>query len=205
MTDNNWETNKDAILLAAKSAFSKYGYKKTTLDDIASLLQIGKTGIYYYYKNKEAIFSALIEMEAAELRVVLVQAVSGEDSPEEKLRAYIMARMNFLGRLSSYYSALKYEIFEKLRFINVHRKPFDETELQIVTEILIEGQQANVFQMENISNTASLLITILKSLEIPLFVENGNSKIESHLQSLVDILLNGLRIRNNQSLMHLTE
>ena len=51
------------IILSAKDIFSEYGFKKTTLDDIAKKLNIVKSALYHYYESKEGIFCKVIEYE----------------------------------------------------------------------------------------------------------------------------------------------
>ncbi len=52
---------KNLIAEAAKSLFVKYGYSKTSLDDIAKEAHIGKGTIYYYFESKEDIFFTITE------------------------------------------------------------------------------------------------------------------------------------------------
>ena len=48
------DLNRETILKIAQEIFSKYGYKKTTLDDIANAVRKGKSSLYYYFKSSEA-------------------------------------------------------------------------------------------------------------------------------------------------------
>jgi AcrR family transcriptional regulator len=50
---------KEAILHGAAGCFTKFGYEKTTLDDIGKSAALNKASIYYYFKNKEEILSIL--------------------------------------------------------------------------------------------------------------------------------------------------
>ncbi|MEP2653331.1 MAG: TetR/AcrR family transcriptional regulator [Paraglaciecola sp.] len=55
------EDKKYQILQAAIEVFGTYGYKKTSMQDIADALDISRPALYQYYKNKEAVFLALVE------------------------------------------------------------------------------------------------------------------------------------------------
>jgi AcrR family transcriptional regulator len=55
---------KTQIIKAAVKRFSKHGLGKTTLDEIARDLRIGKTTIYHYFISKEALFYRSIEWES---------------------------------------------------------------------------------------------------------------------------------------------
>ena len=64
MTDSSLNSKKDTvreeILTVAQDIFSRYGYKKTTLDDIAQAIRKGKSSLYYYFSSKEDLFQAVI-------------------------------------------------------------------------------------------------------------------------------------------------
>lgn len=192
MSEDNYGLNKELIISAAATAFARYGFKKTTLDDIASLTNKGKTAIYYYFKNKEEIFEELIRKEASNMEKVLLEVVEKEKEPIGKFKAYIVARMAFLEKISMYYHAMKSELLEQLAFINLSRQEFDTVELQIVLDILEEGRQLGVFKIEDVWQTASVLILTLKSLEIPFFGSPEPFDYKLVLKRLSDILLHGI-------------
>lgn len=50
------ELRRETILQAAARCFTRLGYHRTTLDDIARELNVSKAALYYYIKNKEQIY-----------------------------------------------------------------------------------------------------------------------------------------------------
>ena len=54
---------KQNILKAAEKRFSRHGLNKTTLNEIARDLRIGKATIYHYFETKEELFYKTIEWE----------------------------------------------------------------------------------------------------------------------------------------------
>ncbi|MCV6584401.1 MAG: TetR family transcriptional regulator C-terminal domain-containing protein [Marinibacterium sp.] len=53
--------NRAAILDAALDVFSTHGFRGATLDQIAGAAGLSKPNLLYYYKSKEAIYTALLE------------------------------------------------------------------------------------------------------------------------------------------------
>src|SRR5690625_1113416 len=51
---------KKLIINAATESFSKYGYKATTMDQVAKLANVGKGTIYTFFKNKEELFNEIM-------------------------------------------------------------------------------------------------------------------------------------------------
>jgi AcrR family transcriptional regulator len=81
------------ILDAAKSCFTQFGYEKTTLDDIGGKLGLNKSSLYYYFKNKEEIFTAVVVKEAEKIVDDLQTEFSDRDEPEEKIQVYMKKRL----------------------------------------------------------------------------------------------------------------
>ncbi|HEY4602334.1 MAG TPA: TetR/AcrR family transcriptional regulator [Cerasibacillus sp.] len=66
---------KQLIIDAATKSFSAFGYKATTMDQVARLANVGKGTIYTFYRNKEELFHEIIssliqEMKAAAEEVI---------------------------------------------------------------------------------------------------------------------------------------
>ncbi len=51
---------KKMILEAAAKSFSMFGYKATTMDQVAKIANVGKGTIYTFFKNKEQLFDEII-------------------------------------------------------------------------------------------------------------------------------------------------
>lgn len=58
------------IINAAKKSFSNFGYKATTMDQIAKIAQVGKGTIYTYFSSKEEMLKAIIDLFVVEMREV---------------------------------------------------------------------------------------------------------------------------------------
>ncbi|MCK4799032.1 MAG: TetR/AcrR family transcriptional regulator, partial [Spirochaetes bacterium] len=46
---------REEIIRKAEPIFAKYGFKKSTMDNIAENINLKKSTLYYYFKNKEEI------------------------------------------------------------------------------------------------------------------------------------------------------
>jgi AcrR family transcriptional regulator len=82
------------ILRAAAAAFRRVGYHGATLEQIASTLRMKKGNLYYYFRNKEDILFACHQYSVDRLLAVLDDVEHGELTPEQKLRALIVAFVN---------------------------------------------------------------------------------------------------------------
>lgn len=66
--------HREAILDAATAVFARYGFRKTSMDDIARAVGLSRQGLYLHFANKEALFQAGV------LRVVEVSRRAARDA-----------------------------------------------------------------------------------------------------------------------------
>ncbi len=68
------------ILESALSAFSAYGFKKTSMDDIAKGAGMSRPALYLYFDNKEAILRKLTGLYYERRAIAVAEALSMEGS-----------------------------------------------------------------------------------------------------------------------------
>jgi AcrR family transcriptional regulator len=163
------EEYRKKIIICSGQIFSRYGFRKTTMDEIARALKMGKSSIYYYFKSKEEIFEAVVLYEANILRNELTTAIKSVESPVDKMRKYVFVRMKAFEKLSNYYNAIFDKNLDHFDFIETIRAKYDREELAMLRLILYHGIRKKVFHIHNSEYTALAVQTTLKGLEVPLF------------------------------------
>jgi len=104
------------ILDAAATLILRWGFQKTTLDDVSRLARVAKGTMYLHWKTREDLFRALIQRERLELAKDIKQRVSGDPSgatlrgilkhtalglmKRPLLKAILMRDMDVLGKLA---------------------------------------------------------------------------------------------------------
>lgn len=187
---------KSHILEVSRKIFSKYGFRKTTMEDIARSAQKGKSTLYYYFRNKEAVFQAVVEKEAYILKNKLLAVISEDMDAKTKLKKYIQTRINSLKELANFYNALQNEYLNQLAFIEHIREKYDREEITIIKMVLIEGIDRNEFEIPDVEAAAEAILTALKGLEMPLFL--GKKTIveeENRLDNILNVLYFGISKR----------
>jgi AcrR family transcriptional regulator len=164
---NKKDLNREAILQIAQDIFSKYGYKKTTLDDIANAVRKGKSSLYYYFSSKEDLFQAVISKEVEILKEALEKVVFRSLDPEEKLREYILTKLTTFRDLANLYNALENDV-AAIGFIEEIKEKNAKDEIRMIKRILIEGVRRMKFQIDDLNLTAIGISMAIKGLEMPL-------------------------------------
>ena len=183
---------KEQIIDVSRKIFARYGFKKTTMDEIANSLYKGKSSIYHYFKSKEEIFKEVIKKEYTHLKHRIYEALEKQDSPVEKLRTYILTRLKVLLSLSNFYAALKNDYFECLGLIEQIRETYVREEIEIFEGILQEGIDKGVFVIKNKEVTAHTIITVLKALEHDWAMAENRNELEGNVSSMLDIFFYGI-------------
>ncbi|MGM0667092.1 MAG: TetR/AcrR family transcriptional regulator [Bacteroidota bacterium] len=183
---------REKIVLSASKIFSRYGFKKTTMEEIAAALNKGKSSIYYYFGSKEEIFEAVIDHEAQVLKNVLSKVVKSTDDPEDILRKYVKVRMESFEKLSNYYNAIFNRDLDHFDFIDKQREKYDLMEIAFLRYLLWRGVRSGHFNLENTGLSALAVQTALKGLELPLFWQKRNYGLDARLDAIIDILFYGI-------------
>jgi AcrR family transcriptional regulator len=188
----NKEEFRKKVIITAGQIFSRYGFRKTTMDEIARELKMGKSSIYYYFTSKEEIFEAVVLYEANILRNELTTAIKSVESPVEKVRNYVFVRMKTFEKLANYYNAIFDKNLDHFDFIENIRAKYDREELAMLRLLLWHGTRKKVFNVANSEYTALAIQTTLKGLEVPLFWMKKEVNIGNRLDAILDVLFNGI-------------
>jgi AcrR family transcriptional regulator len=192
---NKKDLNRETILQIAQEIFSKYGYKKTTLDDIANAVRKGKSSLYYYFNSKEDLFQAVIGKEVDILKQALEKVVFRSMDPEEKLREYILTKLATFRDLANLYNALENDV-TAIGFIDEIKTKNEKDEIRMIKRILIEGVRREKFHIDDLNLTAIGITTAIKGLEMPLSAGvYGAFDIEMSVDNIVKIICYGIMKR----------
>jgi len=101
-----------AIVLAALELFTRYGYRKTSIDDIAQAAQVAKRTVYLHFENKASVFLAILEYLGGQVRQRCVAAEHMDGTAVDRLT----------GLLDAYFG-IGFELFSK----SEHMPELEET------------------------------------------------------------------------------
>jgi len=190
---DNRDEMRDIIVKSATQVFTRFGFKKTSMDDIARSIRMGKSSIYYYFKSKEEIFQAVVDSEADLLRIKVNKILEGSDDSMSKLRAYVKLRMDLIKQLSNYMEILKNDDLMNLALTEKIRKKYDDEEVTIIRRILEEGNDKGVFKVKDLNLSSLAIVTAMKGLEVPLVTSSmGVESLNMIIDDMLDILFFGI-------------
>lgn len=190
---------RDAILDAAGVLLGRYGYHKTTMDDLATEAGIARRTLYLHFRCKDDIFLARIDRVVERLLQEERRVADGPGDARGRLERLLTLRVVYRLDVVKDYTKSLDEIFAALRGPYLERRAsWFAAESAILARVLEEGRRAGLFAFEDAPTIAQALISATNSL-IPYSLstkEMGSRReIERTLATIVRLALGGLGAR----------
>ena len=169
---------KAVLVDVARQLFAKNGLENTTMNDIALASGKGRRTLYTYFKSKEEIYLAVIESELDILSDVQKSVSEKKISPEQKLMEMIYAHLGAVKEVVFRNGTLRADFFRDIWQVEAVRKRFDARERLLIRDILAEGVEKGVFELDDINMTAEIVHYSVKGIDTPYF----RGQIGAHLK-----------------------
>ncbi len=187
--------SKQQIIEAAGVIFERYGFKKTTMDDIAYAAGKGKSSLYYYFKNKEQVFEAVVAHEAEHLVNEINTSISSSKTAIEKLRSYVTIRMKRFVQRGNLATALNDNFLATFSFIEKIRNNYRDFEIDMISEIIKEGIDNKEFKPVDSNFVAEAILTCMIGFEVPLLTQSNEiEESVEKINSVIDMFFYGICI-----------
>jgi AcrR family transcriptional regulator len=155
---------KNEILEGAAKLFQKWGYNKTTVEDIAKACRKAKSSLYYYYKDKEEIFSEVVMREERAVLKVINDKMSKEDSSAEKMRVYIETFLQEIEKSSNVYNVVCGELAGNAPLFRKLSCQIDSMHEGILKKIISTGINDKEFRLPGNTDIASVIHVIINTI-----------------------------------------
>lgn len=183
---------KNLIVESATNFFSKFGFHKTTMDEIARHIHKAKGVLYYYFKSKEELFNEVLKQELSTVKTELNKIVNRDADSLSTLKEYLLIRFRLLNNSPNYHETLKADLFERYQFVKDVRDDFDAFERAKVTIILEKGKNEGYLEVKSIESTVDIFMMLIKNMDVSLFLQNKYKEYESTIDELIELVINGL-------------
>lgn len=120
----------NAVVLAGLQLFTQYGYRKTSIDDIARAAQVAKRTVYLHFENKAAVFLAILEYLGDHVRQRCAAAERAGGTPVDRLT----------GLLDAYFG-LAFELFSKSEHMPELEEAFSKLAQSRIGDLKTEYQE----------------------------------------------------------------
>lgn len=182
------------ILDAARDRMHHYGFKKTTIDEIAADAGVGKGTVYLYFDSKEDLALAIL-VQFKERTILRMRDIAGD--PGKTLSAKLTEMLSFPimeAQESCNTNSGAIEIIMSVRpHIQSRLRPYIEHELAILAEVLEQGNQQGLLDVADTMSTARTLKNMVNGFWPPYPCTPENMGVEEAIRDIVTLAIRGMR------------
>ena len=184
---------RNQIVVAATEHFSRYGYDKTTVSDLAKVIGFSKAYIYKFFESKQAIGEMICANCLGQIEAEVRAAIDQADRPPEKLRRMFKAIVESSQRLFSQDRKL-YEIAASAATERWQATLAYEERIQaMLREILQQGRQSGDFERKTpLDETAMAIYLVMRPYLNPLILQHSFDHVEEAPGQLSSLVLRSL-------------
>ena len=158
---------REQIIKVARRLFAQKGIENITMSDIAGEANKSRRTVYTYFKSKEELLEASIEMEVKKIAAATTKVAMSNLPPHKKIIKLVFVRLHATRNVVRRNSRLSSEYFNNVWIIEHIRRSFDSKEIALFRSIIAEGKQAGIFNVESPDLAARFLHLCLKGVEVP--------------------------------------
>ncbi|WP_455671851.1 TetR/AcrR family transcriptional regulator [Phocaeicola sp.] len=151
----------------ARQLFAKNGVDDTTMNDIAVASKKGRRTLYTYFKSKEDIYMAVVESELEMLSDAMEKVAKKDITPDEKILELIETHLESIKMVVYRNGTLRAGFFRNIWRVEAVRKNFDAKEIKLFKQVLAEGKEQGIFDIDKIDVIADIVHYCIKGIEVP--------------------------------------
>jgi TetR/AcrR family transcriptional regulator len=159
------EESRAAILHAAAHEFADHGIDGARTDAIAHEARVNKALLYYYFKDKETLYSAVLDEAFSGLKETVFRALDSDLPPREKFLAYAGAYFDFVASNQMYPRLMQREMMRAREGASPHLdriiKNYFQPIFTRVSELLRKGVAEGEFRPVNPAHFVPSMVAMI--------------------------------------------
>ena len=184
---------RDQIVEAAHQHFSRFGYEKTTVSDLAKSIGFSKSYIYKFFDSKQAIGEAICAKTVSATIATVEEAVAGATTPTEKFRRMFKV-MVATGVTLFFNDRRLYDVAAHAAAEGwAPARDYAQWIRQLLTEIVREGRETGEFERKTpLDETVHAIYLIMLPYANPLLLQHNLDVAEEAPAQLSNLVLRSL-------------
>jgi AcrR family transcriptional regulator len=184
---------REQIVEAAEEHFSRYGYEKTTVSDLAQAIGFSKAYIYKFFDSKQAIGEAICSRTLSTIVVAVEEAVASASTPTEKFRRMFKTLTGT--SVSLFFNDRKlYDIAASSAGEGwPSARAYAERIRQILMDVIREGRETGEFERKTpLDETVHAIYLVIQPYVNPLLLQHNLDLVEDAPVQLSNLVLRSL-------------
>jgi AcrR family transcriptional regulator len=181
------------IFQAALKLFARYGFKKTTVEDVAAEVGMTKSNLYFYVANKRELYEQTVGDALRQWRDSIAAAISEKDDVVDKFSVMASKSFEYLSHHQDLRSILIMDpgIFtlspEEDRFFEINQGA-----MLLIKDILVQGIREGIFYKVDVDHISELLFSIYIMFLIKTYIKSEGISAFRMYEEGVALILRGL-------------
>jgi AcrR family transcriptional regulator len=185
--------NLETIYRTALTVFAEYGYKKSTMEDIAERLNMTKGNLYVYVKNKKDLYHKTVSHALEKWQSRVLEAVNNEPDVKSKFTTMCFKAVEYLAEDSEMRNLLVRDpdIFPMFPA----QDPFHEinrNSVGLIRTILEQGIAEKAFRPVDPARVSEAVFMIYKMFVIRMYMKKMDRSVHDMFEDTVDLFAHGL-------------
>jgi TetR/AcrR family transcriptional regulator len=159
------ESTRAAILDAAGREFAHEGVAGARTDAIARAAGVNKALLYYYFKDKETLYGAVLDEAFSGLKATVFRVLDSDQPPREKMLAYVGTYFDFIAANQLYPRLMQGEMMRAReghsQLIEKAIKNYIQPIFVRVSEVIREGIAKGEFRPVNPAHFVPSMVAII--------------------------------------------
>jgi len=188
--------NIETIYTAALKTFAKFGYKKTTVEDIGISLNMTKGNLYRYVKNKKQLYRETVSWALQNWQFRVGAAIEQEADIKARFQVMCFKAVEYLSE------------DQHLRQVLVHdpdifpmfpdQDPFEEinrNSVLMIQNIIEQGIREKAFREVDVERVSEIIFLIYKMFIIRTYIKNESDFMQQVFAETVELVAHGLFVK----------
>ncbi|MBW2713162.1 MAG: TetR/AcrR family transcriptional regulator [Deltaproteobacteria bacterium] len=199
------EKTRQKILDAAEEIFARDGFDAARMEDIANAVGIQRAGLFYYYKDKSALYQAMLDTVLSELLAKMTKELDPELPLLDQVENCAVAWVDFVWRRPDFARILLREGAKTSSFNRDELAKFARPLMELLQKLLEDAQQQGISQgstgdvvhvASTLAGSTVFMIAVFPSIMSELSPDaNDEERLEVHkreIRKLTRFLLTGM-------------
>ena len=160
------EESRTAILRAAAEEFAEHGIAGARTDAIARAARVNKALLYYYFKDKETLYGAVLDNAFSGLKTTVFRVLDSDLPPGRKIMAYVGAYFDFVASNQNYPRLMQREMMRARERESPHLENIAKNYIQpifrrvgeVLRQGIADGEFRNVDPAHFIPSVVAMIV-----------------------------------------------
>jgi len=190
---NKKEARIEEICRAALKSFATYGYRKTTLGDVATELGMTQSNLYFYVKDKKELYERAVSFALEQWQQHVTGAIENEKDVRKRFLVMCSKAVEYLLEDNELRGILVRDpdIFPMVGDDDPY-EAINHRSAEMIRAILDQGMTENAFRPLDLEKTSQIILMIYKMLVIHTYIRTDEKTVREIFGQILDLMTQGL-------------